>query len=89
MLTLLEVFATLFLMRFFFRFGRWLFNLQAPGEHPAERAARLVGFEVPAGYNPRPQWWQRGWGETRRSRTDASRIRTRRGRRRRSPRARD
>jgi hypothetical protein len=47
-------------MRFFLRIARKLFGMQSPGEHPAERAARLVGFAVPAGYNPRPQWWQRG-----------------------------
>ena len=59
MLTLLEAFATLLLLRFFFRLARWLFGLQSPSEHPVERAARLVGFEVREGFNARPQWWQR------------------------------
>jgi len=56
--TFVEVLLTLTLLRFFYRVSRWLLNLQ-PMEHPVERAARLKGFEVPAGFNPRPAPWQR------------------------------
>jgi len=56
--TFVEVLLTLTLLRFFYRVSRWLLNLH-PVEHPVERAARLKGFEVPAGFNPRPAPWQR------------------------------
>jgi predicted RND superfamily exporter protein len=59
LVTLFEVFATLLLLRFFYRFVRWTLGLQSPGEHPVERAQRLAGFEVREGYVVRPQWWQR------------------------------
>jgi hypothetical protein len=56
--TLLEFLATILLLRFFYRCGRWLFNMDSPVEHPAERAVRLHGFAVPAWWTPRPQRWQ-------------------------------
>ncbi len=58
LVTLFEVFATLLLLRFFYRFVRWALGLQSPGEHPVERAKRLADFEVREGYVMRPQWWQ-------------------------------
>jgi multidrug efflux pump subunit AcrB len=58
LVTLFEVFATLLLLRFFYRFVRWAMGLQSPGEHPVERAKRLADFEVREGYVMRPQWWQ-------------------------------
>jgi len=57
--TLFEFFLTLFMLRFFYRFARWLLNMDSPREHPAERAARLHGYKVPTWWKPRPQWWQR------------------------------
>lgn len=56
--TFVEALLTLMLLRFVYRATRWLLNLQ-PVEHPVERAARIAGFEVPAGFNPRPAPWQR------------------------------
>jgi len=56
--TLLEFFATIFLLRFFYRVARWVANMDSPAEHPAERAARLHGFQLPAWWTPRPQRWQ-------------------------------
>jgi Cu/Ag efflux pump CusA len=56
--TLLEFLATILLLRFFYRCARWLFNMDSPVEHPAERAVRLHGFAVPAWWTPRPQRWQ-------------------------------
>jgi hydrophobic/amphiphilic exporter-1 (mainly G- bacteria), HAE1 family len=56
--TFVEALLTLLLLRFLYRATRWLLNLQ-PVEHPVERAARLAGREVPAGFNPRPAPWQR------------------------------
>jgi HAE1 family hydrophobic/amphiphilic exporter-1 len=56
--TLGEALLTLTFMRFLYRAGRWVLNMQ-PVEHPVERAARLKGFAVPAGFNPRPAPWQR------------------------------
>jgi HAE1 family hydrophobic/amphiphilic exporter-1 len=64
MVTRLEYIATLLLLRFLYRFARWALNMNSPVEHPVERAARLVGFEVPAGWSPRPQWWQRARHES-------------------------
>ena len=64
--TLGEFFLTLLLLRFLYRLVRWVFNMDSPTEHPAERAVRLKGFQVPAWWTPRPQWWQRRRsGETR------------------------
>ena len=56
--TLGERWATLLLLRFFYRVGRSAMGLQTPAEHPVERAARLVGFEVPPGFVARPKRWQ-------------------------------
>ncbi len=47
--TLVEALFALTLVRALYRGGRRLLRL-APREHPVERAARLVGFEVPAGF---------------------------------------
>lgn len=47
--TLVEALLALTLLRALYRGGRWLLRL-APAEHPVERAARLAGFEVPAGF---------------------------------------
>jgi len=58
-ITWFEFWLTLYLMRFLYRLARWVFNMNSPVEHPVERAARLKGFQVPEGWNPRPQWWQR------------------------------
>jgi len=33
-------------------------GLNTPAEHPVERAARLVGFPMPAGFVARPKRWQ-------------------------------
>ena len=57
--TLVEFFATIYLLRFFYRLARWVLNMNSPTEHPAERAARLHGYQVPAWWKARPQWWQR------------------------------
>ncbi len=57
--TLLEFFATIFLWRFLYRLSRWALNMDSPAEHPAERAARLHGYELPEWWKPRPKWWQR------------------------------
>jgi hypothetical protein len=59
MATLAEALLTLMFVRFFYRLVRWIMNRNTPVEHPVERAARLVGFEVPAGFDPRPKAWQR------------------------------
>jgi HAE1 family hydrophobic/amphiphilic exporter-1 len=66
-LTFFEFFATLLMLRFLFRLGRWCLNQKSPGEHPAERAARVAGFEAPSWWVPRPQWWQRARGEGRKT----------------------
>jgi hydrophobe/amphiphile efflux-1 (HAE1) family protein len=64
--TLGEFFLTLLMLRFLYRFLRWVFNMDSPRLHPAERAASLHGYAVPAWWKPRPQWWQRRRsGETR------------------------
>jgi hypothetical protein len=47
--TAVEALFALTLLRALYRAGRWLIRL-APAEHPVERAARLGGFEVPAGF---------------------------------------
>jgi predicted RND superfamily exporter protein len=57
--TLAEVLLTIVFARFFYRLARWLLRLDTPTEHPVERAARLVGFAVPAGFIARPKAWQR------------------------------
>jgi HAE1 family hydrophobic/amphiphilic exporter-1 len=57
--TLLEFFATLFLLRFLFRLARRVLNMDSPSEHPAEKAVRLHDYKVPEWWTPRPQWWQR------------------------------
>jgi multidrug efflux pump subunit AcrB len=62
---LLEALATILLLRFLFRCGCWAMGYSVPGEHPVERAARLTGFEIPAGWEARPKAWQRGRGERR------------------------
>jgi multidrug efflux pump subunit AcrB len=57
--TVVEAVFALTLLRALYRAGRWLIRL-APAEHPVERAARLVGFEVPAGFEAhRGRWRQR------------------------------
>jgi HAE1 family hydrophobic/amphiphilic exporter-1 len=58
LVTLGETFLTLLLLRFFYRCVRWVFDI-TPSEHPVEQAVRLVGFEAPANFNPRPAPWQR------------------------------
>jgi hydrophobic/amphiphilic exporter-1 (mainly G- bacteria), HAE1 family len=60
--TLGEALITLVFVRFFYRVCRWAANLKTPSEHPVERAARQVGFAIPAGFKPRPQVWQRPYG---------------------------
>jgi hydrophobic/amphiphilic exporter-1 (mainly G- bacteria), HAE1 family len=61
--TLVEAVATLVFARFFFRLTLWLFrNDRIPREHPVEKAARVAGFAIPAGFKPRPQAWQRKRG---------------------------
>ena len=35
-----------------------MMGLNTPAEHPVERAARLAGFPVPAGFVARPKRWQ-------------------------------
>jgi HAE1 family hydrophobic/amphiphilic exporter-1 len=47
--TVIEALFALTLLRTLYRTARWLLRL-APAEHPVEKAARLVGFEVPAGF---------------------------------------
>jgi hypothetical protein len=47
--TVVEALFALTLLRALYRAVRWLLRL-APREHPVERAARLVGFEVPPGF---------------------------------------
>lgn len=59
--TFAEVLLTLTLLRFLHRVARWVLKME-PAEHPVERAARLVGFEAPAGFEPRPAPWQRRRG---------------------------
>jgi hypothetical protein len=54
-----EVLATIVFVRFFYRVVRYLAGYNTPSEHPVERAARLVGFTVPAGFIARPKRWQR------------------------------
>ena len=44
--------------RFFYRVVRAGLGLNTPAEHPVERAARLVGFQVPPGFVARPKRWQ-------------------------------
>jgi hypothetical protein len=61
--TMGEVLLTLTFLRFFYRVARWVFGSPSPQEHPVERAARVAGFPMPAGFKPRPQVWQRRWGE--------------------------
>jgi len=56
--TFVEVLLALTLLRFLYRAARRLLNLQR-AEHPVERAARLKGFEVPAGFEAYPASWQR------------------------------
>jgi hypothetical protein len=59
--TIIEAWWTLALYRFIYRCVRWLFNIPPP-EHPVQRAARLAGFEVPAGFDPYPAPWQKRFG---------------------------
>jgi hypothetical protein len=58
LLTFGEFLATIYFIRFFYRAGRALMGMATPGEHPVERAARLTGFPVPAGFVARPKRWQ-------------------------------
>ena len=67
--TVVEALFALTLLRALYRAGRWLLRL-APAEHPVERAARLVGFEVPAGFKAHRSGG--GSGAERRSRRAAS-----------------
>ncbi len=59
MVTFFEFFATLLLLRFWFRLFRWILNMPTPRLHPAERAAAVSEFKTPEWWKPRPQWWQR------------------------------
>jgi HAE1 family hydrophobic/amphiphilic exporter-1 len=59
--TFVEGLLALMLLRFLYRAARWLLSL-APVEHPVERAARLKGFAVPAGFDLYPSPWQRQRG---------------------------
>ncbi|HUQ09059.1 MAG TPA: efflux RND transporter permease subunit [Steroidobacteraceae bacterium] len=61
-LTLVEFVLTLTFLRFFYRCTLWCFDMFSPQEHPVEKAARLRGFEIPDGFKPRPQPWQRKRG---------------------------
>jgi HAE1 family hydrophobic/amphiphilic exporter-1 len=63
MVTVVEALLTIVFVRFFYRVARWLFGAPSPTPHPVERASREFGFEVPTGYKPRPQRWQRRGGE--------------------------
>jgi HAE1 family hydrophobic/amphiphilic exporter-1 len=54
-----EFLLTITFMRFLYRVVRWLSGVNTPTEHPVERAARLAGFAVPDGFDPRPKRWQR------------------------------
>ena len=47
--TAVEALFALTLLRALYRAGRWLLRL-APADHPVEKAARPVGYEVPAGF---------------------------------------
>jgi hypothetical protein len=58
LITFGEVLATLYCLRFFWRVVRALVGIQTPAEHPVERAARLTGFPIPAGFIARPKRWQ-------------------------------
>lgn len=60
--TLGELLLTITFLRFFYRCARWCFGMYSPQEHPVEKAARLHGFEIPDGFKPRPQPWQRKGG---------------------------
>ncbi len=63
LVTVSEALVTLLFLRFFFRLAIWLVqNRGVPREHPVEKAARLAGFAIPAGFKPRPQAWQRKRG---------------------------
>jgi HAE1 family hydrophobic/amphiphilic exporter-1 len=66
--TVLEFFATILMLRFFYRLTRWCFNMSSPPAHPAERAIETAGFQVPQWWIARPQWWQRARGESTRPR---------------------
>ena len=59
-----RVIRTITLLRFVFRCICWLVGNSVPREHPVEMAARLKGFEVPEGWDPRPKAWQRGRGDS-------------------------
>jgi Cu/Ag efflux pump CusA len=59
--TFVEAWLALTSLRFFYRVLRWLLNMKA-AEHPVERAARLISFKAPEGFNPRPAPWQRPRG---------------------------
>jgi hypothetical protein len=61
-LTFFEVLFTINFLRFFYRLALWIFGIYSPQEHPVEKAARLRGFEIPDGFKPRPQPWQRKAG---------------------------
>jgi HAE1 family hydrophobic/amphiphilic exporter-1 len=63
MATLTEALLTLAFLRFFYRQACWVVGKPSPQEHPVERAARTTGFAIPAGFKPRPQVWQRRWGQ--------------------------
>ena len=58
LVTLGERWATILFLRFFYRVVRAIMGLNTPAEHPVERAARLVGFPMPAGFVARPKRWQ-------------------------------
>ena len=55
-----ERIATLLGLRFLYRVVRLVLGFDSPVEHPVERAARLKGFVIPAGWVARPKPWQRG-----------------------------
>jgi len=58
-----EWLLTMLMLRFLYRVFRWALNMDSPFEHPVEKAARLVGFQVPQGWQARPKRWQRAWRE--------------------------
>jgi HAE1 family hydrophobic/amphiphilic exporter-1 len=57
-----ELLLTIVFLRFFYRCVMWCFDAYSPKQHPVERAAERHGFEIPDGFKPRPQPWQRKAG---------------------------
>jgi HAE1 family hydrophobic/amphiphilic exporter-1 len=59
---ILEVLATITLLRFSYRAARWVIGMRTPGEHAVEKAVRVAGFVPPADYPILTAPWQRGRG---------------------------